>query len=83
MRSERALSVSNVTIKQNAQRSKVVSNVKIKQIIFLHFIFGRQELTKTDKKNILSFTTKLAWWTLVSLYSFLSHFLQAFYRKCL
>ena len=33
MRSERALSVSNVTIKQNAQRSKVVSNVKIKQII--------------------------------------------------
>ena len=33
MRSERALSVSNVTIKQNAQRSKVVSNVKIKQIL--------------------------------------------------
>ena len=40
MRSERTLSVSNVTIKQNAQRLKVVSNVKIKQIIFLHFISG-------------------------------------------
>ena len=27
-------------------------------------------------QNTLSFTTKLAWWTPVSLYSFLSHFLQ-------
>ena len=25
------------------------------------FYIGRQELTKTDKKNTLSFTTKLAW----------------------
>ena len=50
MRSERALSVSNVTIKQNTQRSKVVSNVKIKQIIFLHFISGGKSRRKLKKK---------------------------------
>ena len=53
MRSERALSVSNVTIKQNTQRSKVVSNVKIKQIIFLHFISGGKSRRKLKKKKYL------------------------------